>query len=93
MSKMSNHIVRQREAGIKEDLTEQIIIVQSAVIMQIRHLEDVVYNISEWKSGKGKAETLMKITAYMKELEVAWDRIKRSVKGEGYGEDYQAERG
>ena len=93
MSKMSNNIIRQREAGIKEDLTEEILIVQSAILVELRSLEDLAYNISERKSGKGKAETLMKITAYMKELEVAWDRIKRSVKGEGYGEDYQAERG
>ena len=79
MSKMSNHIIRQREAGIKEDLTEEIIIVQSAVIMQVRHLEDIEYNIWEWESGKGKAETLKKLKAYTKELEEAWDRIKRSV--------------
>ena len=31
MSKMSNHIVRQREAGIKEDLTEEIKLVDGAV--------------------------------------------------------------
>ena len=39
MSKMSNHIVRQREAGIKEDLTEEILIVQSAILTELRRIE------------------------------------------------------
>ena len=94
MSKMSNHIVRQREAGIdvRENLTEEIIIVQSAILTEIRRLEKVVATVKTLETFVPGTDswTLME---YIKELEEAWDRIKRSVKGEGYGEDYQAERG
>lgn len=69
MSKMSNHIVRQREAGIdvREDLTEEIIIVQSAVDALIHE-----YYYSEDTTKEERKE--------LKELEEAWDKIKRSVK-------------
>jgi hypothetical protein len=94
MSKMSNHIVRQREAGIdvRENLTEEIIIVQSAVLTELRRIEKVVTEVKTLESFVPGTDS-WKLMEYMKELEEAWDKIKRSVKGEGYGEDYQAERG
>ena len=78
MSKMSNHIVRQREAGIdvREDLTEQIIIVQSAVLTELRRLIVMRREVSKFS----KKAPIHKIMAYMKELEEAWDKIKRRVK-------------
>ena len=59
---MSNHIVRQREAGIKEDLTEEIMLVESA--------------LSSYVEESFSSE---EFTNNVKELEEAWDRIKRSV--------------
>ncbi len=92
MSKMSNHIVRQREAGIKENLTEEIIIVQTAILTELRRLEKVVTEVKTLESFVPGTDA-WSLMAYMKDVEEAWDKIKRSVKGEGYGEDYQAERG
>jgi hypothetical protein len=91
MSKMSNHIVRQREVGIdvRENLTEEIKLVDAAVSW-------VAVDIHTGGLARGRNEGGPDIRGGKKlarELEKAWDRIKRSVKGEGYGEDYQAERG
>ena len=79
MSKMSNHIVRQREAGIKEDLTEEIIIVQSAILTELRRIEKVVTEVKTLESFVPGTDS-WKLMEYMKELEEAWDKIKRSVK-------------
>ena len=76
MSKMSNHIVRQREAGIKEDLTEEIIIVQSAILAEIRNLMSIGRDFE----GVMGTRSSTKIMAYAKELEESWDRIKRRLK-------------
>ena len=78
MSKMSNHIVRQREAGIKEDLTEEIIIVQSALLTELRRIEKVVTEVKTLESFVPGTDS-WKLMEYMKELEEAWDKIKRSV--------------
>ena len=79
MSKMSNHIVRQREAGIKEDLTEEILIVQSAILTELRRIEKVVTEVKTLESFVPGTDS-WKLMEYMKELEEAWDKIKRRVK-------------
>ena len=79
MSKMSNHIVRQREAGIREDLTEEIIIVQSAILTELRRIEKVVTEVKTLESFVPGTDS-WKLMEYMKELEEAWDKIKRRVK-------------
>ena len=79
MSKMSNHIIRQREAGIKEDLTEEILIVQSAILTELRRIEKVVTEVKTLESFVPGTDS-WKLMEYMKELEEAWDKIKRSVK-------------
>ena len=79
MSKMSNHIVRQREAGIKEDLTNEIILVQSAILTELRRIEKVVTEVKTLESFVPGTDS-WKLMEYMKELEEAWDKIKRSVK-------------
>ena len=79
MSKMSNHIVRQREAGIRENLTEEIIIVQSAILTEIRRLEKVVATVKTLESIVQGTDS-QKLMAYAKELEESWDRIKRRLK-------------
>jgi len=79
MSKMSNHIVRQREAGIREDLTNEILIVQSALLTELRRIEKVVTEVKTLESFVPGTDS-WKLMAYMKELEEAWDKIKRSVK-------------
>ena len=79
MSKMSNHIVRQREAGIKEDLTEEILIVQTALLTEIMRRGKVVATVKTLESiVQGTAS--QKLMAYAKELEESWDRIKRRLK-------------
>ena len=79
MSKMSNHIVRQREAGIKEDLTEEILIVQSAILTELRRIEKVVTEVKTLESFVPGTDS-WKLMAYMKDVETAWDRIKRRLK-------------
>ena len=81
MSKMSNHIVRQREAGIdvREDLTEQIIIVQSAILTELRRIEKVVATVKTLESFVPGTDA-WSLMAYMKDVETAWDRIKRRLK-------------
>ena len=79
MSKMSNHIVRQREAGIREDLTEEIIIVQSAILTELRRIEKVVTEVKTLESFVPGTDS-WKLMAYMKDVETAWDRIKRRLK-------------
>ena len=79
MSKMSNHIVRQREAGIREDLTEEIIIVQSAILTELRRIEKVVATVKTLESFVQGTDS-WKLMAYMKDVETAWDRIKRRLK-------------
>ena len=75
MSKMSNHIVRQREAGIKEDLTEEIKLVDGAVSW-------VALDIYMGKArGRNKGRPDIRGEKKLaRELEKAWDKIKRSVK-------------
>ena len=76
---MSNHIVRQREAGIREDLTEEIIIVQSAILTELRRIEKVVATVKTLESFVQGTDS-WKLMAYMKDVETAWDRIKRRLK-------------
>ena len=78
---MSNHIVRQREAGIdvREDLTEQIIIVQSAILTELRRIEKVVATVKTLESFVPGTDA-WSLMAYMKDVETAWDRIKRRLK-------------
>ena len=62
MSKMNRHMVHQRETGGREDLTEEIMLVESA--------------LSSYVEESFSSEAF---TNNVKELEEAWDRIKRSV--------------
>tara|TARA_R100000306_G_C4372047_1_gene140436 strand:- start:111 stop:344 length:234 start_codon:yes stop_codon:yes gene_type:complete len=74
-------MVRQREAGIKEDLTEEIMLVESALSSYVEES----FSSEALQGDEGVWATMddaVTATNNVKELEKAWDRIKRSVENE-----------